>query len=274
MNTTTKLKNDIQASKDTRGFPIDMVGVKDIIYPIKILKKHVPIDLNNCIDALAKIGMYVRLPANQRGTHMSRFTEILNSHHNFVSMINLDRILLDITNKLSAEVAFMDVQFDYLVEKLAPISKIKSIMNYTCKYIGSYRQDKGYDKILEVNIPILTLCPCSKEISEFGAHNQRALVKAQVRYANDIVWIEDLITLIESCGSAPIYSLLKRVDEKFITEHSYKNPCFVEDVVRQTAVLLSKTEGILWFDVTVESFESIHNHSAIARIEGAVQNNR
>jgi len=254
-----KLK-DVQEEKDDRRIPVDKVGVKNICYPIVVLDKK-----NKEQHTIASINMYVNLPHHFKGTHMSRFIEILNKHHGRIALKNMGKILNEMKALLKAQSAHMEVEFPYFIEKEAPVSKEKGLMEYRCRFMGSSNELEN-DFLLEVRIPVNSLCPCSKEISRYGAHNQRSLVTVQIRFKH-LVWIEDLVALVESSASSPVYSLLKREDEKFITESAYDNPAFVEDIVRNIAEKLQRDENISWFSIEAENFESIHNHSAYAFIE-------
>lgn len=252
---------DIQKEEPKHKISIDAVGVKDILFPIKVEEKK-----NKVQNTTALISMFVDLPYHFRGTHMSRFISVLHNYQKEFSLLNIQEILLHIKEELEAESSRIEVKFPYFIKKKAPISKIESILDYNCVFYGKILKDNNEDFILEVSVPVLTLCPCSKEISDFGAHNQRAIVKVQVKYIS-FIWIEELIEIIENSASAPIFSLLKREDEKYITEKSYKNPNFVEDVVRTVSSILLNDSRITWFKVECESMESIHNHSAYAIIE-------
>jgi len=247
---------DVQKEPPPRKIPIDKVGVEDVTYPIRVMDKE-----NGFQNTVARIKMSVDLPHNFRGTHMSRFIEVLNKHLNNITLHNLENILDDIRRELDAETSHIEIEFPYFIRKKAPISGMESFMNYRCKFIAS--KDDKFDFILEVNVPVHTLCPCSKEISNRGAHNQRALVSVQVRMKK-LVWIEEIVEMVEGSASAPLYALLKREDERYITEHAYDNPRFVEDVVREVAVNLDRDDRIIWYFINVKSFESIHNHNAFA----------
>lgn len=256
---TKKPLLDIQAGPDSRRIAIDKVGVKDISYPITVLDKT-----NETQHTIASINMYVDLPHQFKGTHMSRFIEILNEHRREITVRNFPEILAKMKERFNATTAHLEVDFPYFIEKAAPVSNAKGLMEYRCRYIGTLAEKKDF--ILEVRVPVSTLCPCSKEISERGAHNQRGMVSVAVRF-DKFVWLEDIIETVERSASAPVYSLLKRVDEKFLTELAYDNPKFVEDVVREVAVNLGKISSISWFRVEAENQESIHNHSAYAFLE-------
>ncbi|MBI4126416.1 MAG: GTP cyclohydrolase I FolE2 [Deltaproteobacteria bacterium] len=251
---------DVQSSPDHRNIPIDHVGVKGIRYPITVLDKH-----EREQHTTASIDMFVDLPHQFRGTHMSRFIEILNEHRKEIHIRRLPMILRAIRESFDASSAHIELRFPYFIEKAAPVTATTGLMEYECCFRAASGQ-QGDDALVGVKVPVMTLCPCSKEISDYGAHNQRGVVSLDVRYRK-MVWIEDLITTVEACASSPIYSLLKRPDEKFVTEASYNNPKFVEDVVRDVAVAMNANDRISWFRVSTENFESIHNHSAYACIE-------
>lgn len=248
---------DIQSEKDNRNLQIDQVGVKDIRYPVIVMDKK-----GGEQHTVAKVNMYVELPHNFRGTHMSRFVEILNAHRKGISTSGISAILENMKESLDAERAFFEIQFPYFITKSAPVSGQKSKMEYICKIFGD--SSKEY-YCFEVNVPVLSLCPCSKEISEYGAHNQRSNLKIKIK-TRHIFWIEDVVDIAERSASSEIYSLLKREDEKYITEKSYNNPMFVEDMVRAAAEILNQDENIIGYEVQSENMESIHNHSAYARI--------
>ncbi len=250
---------DIQNHKDNRNIDIDQVGVKGIRYPITVLDK----DMGKQ-QTVAKINMYVNLPRYYKGTHMSRFVEILNEHSRRISLQNFSAILQEVKDRLNAESAHMEITFPYFINKAAPVSGSEGLMEYKCTFKGSL--NKGSDLVIMINVPISTLCPCSKEISDVGAHNQRGEVRLQVRFKK-FVWIEDLIKLVEKAASSDVYSVLKREDEKFVTEAAYNNPMFVEDIVREIALNLNNDPNITWFAVESENFESIHNHNAYAYVE-------
>ena len=250
---------DIQNHKDHRNIDIDQVGVKGIRYPITVLDKN-----NGKQQTVAKINMYVNLPRHYKGTHMSRFVEVLNEHSKRVSLQNFSEILDEVKSRLNAESAHMEITFPYFINKMAPVTGSEGLMEYKCTFKGYL--NKGIDIVTIIHVPISTLCPCSKEISDFGAHNQRGIVTLQVRFKK-FIWIEDLIKLVEEAASSEVYSVLKREDEKFVTEKAYQNPMFVEDIVRDIALKLNDDSNITWFAVESENFESIHNHNAYAYIE-------
>ena len=250
---------DMQKSRDDRNIAIDKVGVKDIHYPIVVMDKS-----KEQQQTVARINMYVDLPHHFKGTHMSRFIEILNQYHGQVSIDRMNTMLRDMKQHLAASCAQLELEFPYFIEKQAPTSGARSLMEYQCRMTGSLGDD--YDFVLGVTVPMTSLCPCSREISERGAHNQRSAVTVEIRYT-DHIWLEDLIVWVEECGSAPVFALLKREDEKALTELAYDNPMFVEDVVRAVTQRLLKVPEVTWFRVACENFESIHNHSAYAMVE-------
>jgi len=253
--------SDIQNMSDSRGVEIQKVGVKDVEIPLSVQRKNSD---NQIVSAKARLS--VSLPHNFKGTHMSRFIEILSEweHKNLLG-IDIRGCLVEMIDKLHAKKAEVKFEFKYFIEKKAPVSHKKSLMGYDCSFKGVLRKDGEYRFILGVKVPVTTLCPCSKEISDYGAHNQRAIVSANICYDEEnIIWIEDLISMIESCASSPLYPLLKRADEKYVTEKAYENPKFVEDVLRDVILKFRKHDGIKWFEVAIESLESIHNHSAWA----------
>ena len=252
---------DVQSQKDDRQIPIDKVGVKNIRYPITVRDKE-----NGFQQTVANINMYVNLPHDHKGTHMSRFIEVLSEYRRQVTLENLNAILEELKNRLNAESAHLEVTFPYFITKKAPVTQSEGLMEYICACKASANHKQGRDLVIELKIPIATVCPCSKEISTYGAHNQRGEVRVSLRFKK-FIWIEDIIRLVEESASSEVFSVLKRDDEKFVTEKSYENPMFVEDVVREIARKLQDDPNITWFSVDTENFESIHNHSAYAYIE-------
>ncbi len=252
---------DVQSLTDHRNINVDKVGVKDIRYPITVMDKNCGVQ-----NTVASINMYVNLPREFKGTHMSRFIEILNEFHGRLDIREFSTVLEAMQERLQAQSAHFELSFPYFMKKLSPVTEAAGLMEYGCRVTGSLDHRNGYDLILEVNVPISTVCPCSKEISQHGAHNQRGMVRLAVRFRR-FIWIEDLVRLVEGAASCEVYSVLKRPDEKFVTEQAYQNPKFVEDVVRDIAQQLKQDNNVLWFMVDVENFESIHNHSAYACIE-------
>jgi GTP cyclohydrolase I len=250
---------DVQNQPDHRNIRIDKVGVKNIRYPVTVKDKA-----KGSQRTVASINMYVDLPHDYKGTHMSRFIEILSEYRHQISIENIATILEEMKKRLNAKSAHMEITFPYFIEKEAPVTKTQGLMEYVCTFKGSLQ--KRRDLIVGLKVPVTTVCPCSKEISDFGAHNQRSEVNVECRFKK-FFWIEDLIDLIEKSASSEVYSVLKRSDEKFVTEKGYLNPMFVEDLVREIALKLDADENITWFSVDSENFESIHNHSAYAHIE-------
>lgn len=258
---------DIQKTPDERGLDIDRVGVSDLKYPITVLDRK-----NQEQHTVASLALSVSLPHHFKGTHMSRFIEILNHHRGEITMRTIPQILAEMKDKLEAERAHLEVRFPYFVEKAAPVTKSTALMDYECTFIGE-SNGKTDDFVLGVDVPVKSLCPCSKEISDYGAHNQRGLVKILVRTKREadglpaLIWIEELIDVAESSASAPLYPLLKRPDERYVTMQAFDNPRFVEDIVRNVAEKLSADPRVTWYRVHVINQESIHNHSAFAVIE-------
>lgn len=256
MKNSKQLK-DIQSEPSQHDIPINQVGVSQLRYPVIVLDRE-----GGTQHTVSTVSMYVELPRDFRGTHMSRFVEILNKYRNGISTRNLSDILLDMRERLNACRSFFDIEFPFFMHKRAPVSKAESLMEYMCSIHG----DSAHPfYTLCVQVPVLSVCPCSKEISEYGAHNQRSIITIRVQ-SEKIVWIEDIIALAESSASFDLYSLLKREDEKFVTERSYENPCFVEDIVRNCANKLFKITQLSGFSVESTNMESIHNHAAYAKI--------
>ncbi len=251
---------DVQNQRDYRNIPIDKVGIKNLRYPITVLDRK-----NRYQHTVANINMYVALPDKYKGTHMSRFVEMLNLFRQEVSLKKFAVILEQMKEYLDAESAHIEVTFPYFIEKRAPVSAAPGLMDYTCSIIGTSDPDGKVDLISQVVVPISSVCPCSKEISNGGAHNQRGEVRLGIRFKR-FIWMEDVIELVEEAASCEVYSILKRVDEKCVTEKGFENPKFVEDIVRDIAARMRADENITWFEVSAENFESIHNHSAYAYI--------
>jgi GTP cyclohydrolase I len=252
---------DIQNQPDYRNIPIDKVGIKGLTYPIKVLDKS-----SGLQSTVASISMYVDLPHHCKGTHMSRFVEILHVFRTKVSLGSLTNILEDMKTILGAKSSHIEITFPYFIEKKSPEAGVKGLMDYTCSIFGSSNSTKNTDIVLKVAVPVTSVCPCSKEISEYGAHNQRGEVLVSTRFKK-FIWIEEIVNLVETSASCDIFSVLKREDEKFVTEKAYNNPKFVEDIARDVAKQLLEDDNITWFSVSAENFESIHNHSAYAYIE-------
>lgn len=252
--------SDIQSLEDKRGVDIQSVGVKGVEVPLVLQRKN---DSDQTVSAACT--MSVELPKTFKGTHMSRFVEVLNDwrEKNLLG-VDIKGVLEDVRLRLESNSAKLKFKFKYFVEKHAPVSGLSSVLGYDCRFEGVINGD-DYHFILGVEVPVTTLCPCSKEISDYSAHNQRALVKVKISYnEKNHIWIEDLIEWIEGCASCPVYPILKREDEKFVTEKAYDNPKFVEDVLRDVVLMLRKNEVVESFEVECEAFESIHNHSAWA----------
>ncbi len=250
---------DVQGSADQRNIAIDRVGVKDITYPIRLRTPD-----GGEQSTVASVNMYVALPHHQKGTHMSRFLEVLNEQSS--APIRPDRIgelTRAICTRLNADEAHFEASFTYFIQKLAPVTKQPGLMDYRVTFECSANGDTDF--IMGVSAPATSLCPCSKEISAYGAHNQRCRIEAKVRFKG-MLWIEELVTILESTASNPVFAVLKRPDEKYVTERAYDNPKFVEDIVRDLALSLNKEDRITWYSINSENFESIHNHNAYAQI--------
>jgi GTP cyclohydrolase I len=251
---------DVQGSADTRRIAINKVGIKDIRHPIRVRDRN-----GGEQYTIANFNMYVNLPHHFKGTHMSRFVEILNRHEREISVSSFKDMLVEMTGRLEAESGHIEMTFPYFVTKSAPISGVTSLLDYEVTFIGEIRKYKTAIN-LKVIVPVTSLCPCSKKISKYGAHNQRSHITVNVR-TRGFVWIEELIELVEKEASCELYGLLKRPDEKYVTEKAYDNPKFVEDMVRDIAAKFNADERIGAYSVESENFESIHNHSAYAMIE-------
>ena len=251
---------DVQNSQDNRNVDIQKVGIKHVELPLVVQRKNKSDKV-----VYAKARVCVSLPRNYKGTHMSRFVEVLNEWRSKkVLGVDIRGCLEEVVKRLDAQSGELEFDFKYFVDKQAPVSNLSAPMCYDCSFEG--RIDNGqYKFVLGVKVPVTTLCPCSKEISEYGAHNQRAIISVKVSYdETEQIWLEDLIELIESCASCPVHPLLKRQDEKYVTEKAWENPKFVEDVLRDMVVKLRENSTIKEFEVDCEAFESIHNHSAWA----------
>lgn len=287
----THFMRDIQNEEDTREIPLQKVGVRGVKYPVTVLDKNNKFQKTNAV-----VDLFVNLPHNYKGTHMSRFIEVFHKYHKNISMQHFLDMLEEMRTKLSAEKAYGSIKFPYYMEKKAPVSGACGIIEYNCFYeatvegeslplaesfrrklgkfafgerptpsSGSTRNAPNKRFYVGIEIPVTTLCPCSKAISEYGAHNQRGTIRIKLLYT-DFFWIEDVIAKVEECASSPLYSVLKRQDEKYVTEHAYENPRFVEDVVREVYIVL-KEMGFKWFSVEAENEESIHYHNAYACTE-------
>ncbi|MCE5180622.1 MAG: GTP cyclohydrolase FolE2 [Betaproteobacteria bacterium] len=251
---------DVQNYADSRQIAIDKVGIKSIRHPVKVADKSEGVQ-----HTIAMFNMNVYLPHNFKGTHMSRFVEILNSYEREISVESFESMLREMVQRLEAESGHVEMNFPYFINKKAPVSGVQSLLDYDVTFIGEIVKGK-YQLTIKIIIPVTSLCPCSKKISEYGAHNQRSHVTVAVR-TNEMVWIEEIVRMVEDQASCELYGLLKRPDEKFVTERAYDNPKFVEDMVRDVAAALNADKRIDAYVVEAENFESIHNHSAYALIE-------
>ena len=259
---SNELIEDVQNTPDKRHLDIDKVGIKAIKHPIIVKDKTGLIQHTN-----ATFSMYVHLPHNFKGTHMSRFVEILNENQREISVASFEDILKEMLQRLESKSGYLEMQFTYFVNKKAPISGVESLMDYEVSFIGEMVDGKVINTT-KVIIPVTSLCPCSKKISKYGAHNQRAHVTLTLE-TNDFIWVEDIIQAVEKQASCELYGILKRPDEKYVTEKAYENPKFVEDIVRDIAADLKANTKVNKYIIESENFESIHNHSAYALIKGS-----
>jgi GTP cyclohydrolase I len=241
------IMKDTQNQRDYRNIPIDKVGIKNLRYPITVRDRR-----DGSQNTVATINMYVDLPHEYKGTHMSRFVEMLHLLQPEVSLQKFSEILEDMKKHLNAASAHIEVTFPYFIEKRAPVSASPGLMDYTCRIVGTSDPSGKIDLVSEVIVPISSVCPCSLEISDHGAHNQRGEVQLATRFKK-FIWMEDMIDLVEAAASSDVYSVLKRVDEKRITETAFSNPKFVEDIVRDIAKKLEEDDNITWFSVSAES---------------------
>ncbi len=254
------LLHDEQSSADTRAIPINQVGIKDILHPVEFVDRS-----GKPQPTVARLTMTVNLPPEVKGTHMSRFVHVLQDHKQAVSLESFSGLLRDMATRLDAEEGSIDMRFPFFMNKTAPVSGVRSYLDYQIRLSGHF--NRGDTRLTAaVEIPVTSLCPCSKSISDYGAHNQRSHITLTVTLAKP-VWIEDLIEMAERQASCELYGLLKRPDEKYVTERAYDNPKFVEDMVRDLALQLNADDRIRAYKVESENFESIHNHSAYACIE-------
>ncbi len=251
---------DVQSRADTRRIPINKVGIKDIYHPVRVKDR-----CGGEQHTVANFNMYVYLPHNFKGTHMSRFVEILHRHEREISVESFGLMLEEMTDHLDSVAGHIEMSFPYFVMKKAPVSGVESLLDYRATLIGERKAGRN-ETWLRVVVPVTSLCPCSKKISDYGAHNQRSHITISARISEH-VWIEELIDIAEKQASCELYGILKRPDEKYVTERAYDNPKFVEDIVRDVAVLLNSDERIRAYTIESENFESIHNHSAYALVE-------
>jgi GTP cyclohydrolase I len=252
--------DDKQSERDHRQLRIDKVGVRGLRFPIQVRDKARSVQ-----NTVATIGMFVDLPKEFKGTHMSRFVEVLNAHGAIIHVENISEILHSLQKNLNSATSHLEIEFPYFMSKTSPVSKRESLMDYIARFDAS-ACGKDIDFVLTVKANVTTLCPCSKAIAKYGAHNQRGEVTVRLRFTKS-VWIEDVIAMIERSASSELYALLKRQDEKAVTERAYENPVFVEDLVRNVALRLNADKRVTWYKVEAENFESIHNHNAYACIE-------
>jgi GTP cyclohydrolase I len=254
---------DIQNTEDARNIPIDRVGVRGVKYPIVVLDRRAETQ-----HTIGDFTLTVDLPHHFKGTHMSRFIEVLSEHKGEVSVHAIPKILHDLKERLNAETAHLEVTFPFFMAKPAPVTGKVGMMDYTCGFSAASNHHEDFEMVLKV--PVTTLCPCSKEISAYGAHNQRGVVSTRVRF-NGHIWLEEIIEMIEASASCSLFPLLKRPDEKWVTEHAYDNPRFVEDMVREVAIAFDQDNRITSYDIEVENYESIHAHNAYACLKRTKQ---
>ncbi|MBU6428390.1 MAG: GTP cyclohydrolase I FolE2 [Cyanobacteria bacterium REEB65] len=254
---------DIQNLPDTRGVALQKVGIKDFAIPLRVLTRN---GGEQMVQAACTLS--VGLPARFKGTHMSRFVEVLcRWRERNLSGAGLEDLLREVCQRLEAATAQATIRFKYFVDKAAPASGLVAPADLDCSFEGEITAASSFHFTLGVTVPATTLCPCSKEISRYGAHNQRSLITARVRYRSGSIWLEDLAQALEERASCPIYPLLKREDEKVVTERAYENPRFVEDVLREGILYLRGLPNVEWFALDCENLESIHNHNAWATHE-------
>lgn len=249
---------DIQNSQDHRNIPIDKVGVRGVKYPIVVLDRA-----KERQHSIGNFTLTVDLPRQFKGTHMSRFLEVLNEHEGEISVQKLPELLAQLKDRLNAEKAHVEVRFPFFMVKKAPVSGKEGMMEFTCGF--NAEANGGFHVEMFVEVPVATLCPCSKEISQYGAHNQRGIVTVRCM-AREHVWLEEIIEMIEKSASCALYPVLKRPDEKWVTEHAYENPRFVEDMVREVALAFDQDGRISKYEIEVENHESIHAHNAYAYV--------
>lgn len=258
---------DVQGGPDDREIALDQAGVSDLRYPIVVLDRA-----HEKQRTVARLAMSVGLPHHFKGTHMSRFIEVLNLHRGELTLRTLPQMLGDLRERLDAETARIEIQFPYFLERVAPVTKATALMDYECTFVGE-SGPRGLDLVLGVEVPVTSLCPCSKTISDYGAHNQRGHIKIEVRtpggetFEKSLIWIEELVDIAESSASAPVLPLVKRPDERHLTMLAYDNPVFVEDMVRNVALKMKADPRVIWFRANARNDESIHNHNAFARVE-------
>ena len=260
MNDMNRLIADVQGAADTRLIAVNRAGIKALSHPIKVADKH-----GRKQHTVALFNMHVNLKPHFKGVHMSRFVEVLNGHDSEISVESFESFLRSMISRLETESGIIEMTFPYFMSKTAPVSQVKSLLDYQVTFIGKI-EEGGYTFTLKAVVPVTSLCPCSKQISAYGAHNQRSHITISIRI-NAPVWVEELVGMAESQASCELYGLLKRSDEKYVTEKAYETPKFVEDVVRDVATILNQDARIDAYVVESENFESIHNHSAYAMIE-------
>ncbi|MDI9637335.1 GTP cyclohydrolase FolE2 [Kamptonema cortianum] len=256
VSSTAQSLPDIQKTEDTRNIPIDRVGVRGVKFPIEVLDRA-----DERQHTIGDFTLTVDLPSQFKGTHMSRFLEVLNEHGKEISVNVLPSLLQRLKERLKAERAHVTVRFPFFMEKKAPVTGKSGMMQFDCGFDAEINGDYKIDMF--VRVPVATLCPCSKEISKYGAHNQRGWVTVKL-HSIDHLWIEEVIEMIESSASCALFPVLKRPDEKWVTETAYENPRFVEDMVREVALKFDADPRVNEYEIEVENEESIHAHNAYA----------
>lgn len=255
---------DIQLEEAKDKIDIDQVGVRGVKCPLIVRDRQKKVQ-----HTVAEVSMSVNLPYKYRGTHMSRFLEVLQEHNINLDLYQIKELLGALKEKLNAQASHIEISFPFFLMKEAPVSKSPSFMEYKCRYFGHLDRENRFDHIIEVLVPVMSMCPCSKELCKYSAHSQRGVVRVRVS-AKKLIWIEEIIEIVESSASSPLFSLLKREDEKFVTENAFENARFAEDIVREVAVKLENLVAdreLIGFIVEAENFESIHNHNAFALVK-------
>lgn len=263
LDTPNLVLEDVHRTPSTRQIALNLVGINEIRYPITVTDQN-----GDSQETIATMNLGVSLPEHEKGAHMSRFVEMISDGFGPVNLAEMPQLLKSICSRLESDNAHIEIKFPYFLERTAPASGAKALMDYECSYSGSV-DSSGSTYKLGVRVPVASLCPCSKAISDYGAHNQRGYVDVQVSVIDlqNPIWISDLVEISEKSASAPVYPILKRTDERFVTMQAYENPVFVEDIVREVAYQLAEDERVMWFKVVTTNHESIHNHNVYGQVE-------